>query len=246
MPLTGITTFFGSIIMLGSWIFIGQRLKTSQNGGSYQSRLLHQFFLFMGLFFLISAAPHTLIENRPADFPLAMAVAYVIGHIFVYLAFLSLIRMMCSIIPGLNHKETLIATLCLLAITAITVFNAITMIWGTRPEFSQAQGITLPHAHPLVAAFIAIFGGLAMLPTAIMMIINGITGRSNRLRSFLLGGGLTLLILAGPLHDIATNAQVYITGDVLTDVALLTVAGGVAYRIEDKISVGRAVPVGAH
>lgn len=244
MPLTTITMTIATIVMLGSWLFIERRLTDSPAGGPRQAHLLAGFFLNMGIFSGFIALPHFLLNDPSLNFPLAIAVGYVIGHIFFYLAMIYLVRLTCSIVPRLNNKSALAATVIAIAATFITIFNAITMIWGTRPYFDAEHGVTIFGAHPVVGVGIALIALAGMLPLTILMIMNGFTNPTSRTRSFLLGGGLALITIAGPMHDIAPSAMVYMIADVVSVVGLLVVASGVAYRIEEKISV-RHAPVRA-
>ena len=171
-----------------------------------------------------------------------MALGYVIGHVFMYLAFLNIGRLFFSIVPRLNDKESFLYFIGLLATIGITLLNAKTMIWGNRPAFDEELGVTLFNVHPAIGAAIGIFAALTVLPTAILMIVNGATNHAARTRSYLLGGGLLILITAGPVHDLATTASLYMIADIASMVGLLMIAGGVAYRIEERIALAHPQP----
>lgn len=130
MPLTALSTLIGGCSMLLSWYVIGTRLAASKNGGSYQANQLHKFFLFMGIFFLIMFAPHTLLRSYPELFPHIMAYAYVIGHFCMYIAFFFVGKMLFSMVPRLQGKEILLYIVAGAAIVGITALNAITMLAG--------------------------------------------------------------------------------------------------------------------
>lgn len=239
MPLTALTMLIASLAMLTSWFFITQRLKDKSHKVSFQAGLMAKYFLFMGIFCMFMFAPHVLLGYNPSAFPLAMAYGYVIGHIFCYIAFMYIIRLTFSIVPKLNNKYRGALVLAGLIAMGITALNAVTMIGGTRPEFSVEKGVTLFNAHPAVGAGIALYATLACVPFAILMIINGFTNPGARIRSFLLGGGFLISMIAGPLHDVAQNANVYMLADIITIFGVLVTATGVVYRIGEKISVAR-------
>lgn len=228
--------------MLFSWVFIGRRIMHDENGGTQQAKLLHNFFLYMAVFFVFMFLPHALLGYRPELFPLAMALGYVIGHVFMYLGFINILRLFFSIVPRLNDKDGLAVVLGLVAAIGITVFTAITMIWGMQPEFDDRNGITLFNTHASIGTAIALFSAVTVVPTAILMIMNGIANRTTRVRSFLLGGGLLLLMAGGPLYDLAKNVELYLLADIVTVLGLILIASGVAYRIEERISLAKTAP----
>lgn len=240
MPLTALTTLLGSIIMIGAWALINQRIRNAGGTAPRQSLLLNRFLLQMGIFFLFMFLPHLWLELDPSQFPLYMAWGYVIGHIFMYLAFLSVGRLFISIVPRLVSKEKFFVFVGLIAIAGATVLNANTMVWGIQPAFDSENGVTLFNAHPAIGAIIGIFALMCVMPMAILMIRNGITNPSNRTRSFLLGVGLVLLMLGGPLHDVARSAMIYAIADVVTIIAQVLIASGVAYKLQERIGIARS------
>lgn len=245
MPLTAFTMLLASISLLGSWFIIGQRIKSNPEGRNYQAFLMSRYFLFMGIFCLLMFAPHILLNSRPAAFPLVMAWGYTVGHIFCYIGFFYILRLTFSMVPRLSNKDNLAIALGVIVTTGLTVLNAITMIWGTQPAFDASKSVTLFNANPALGAGIAISGALTVVPAAILMLYNGFTNPTARLRSFLLGGGFIVGMIAGPLHDNATTANVYMFADLITIVGVVITTSGVLYRIDEKISVRRPVPAAA-
>lgn len=243
MPLTAITTIIGAISMFGSWLYISARMRLNQASDTHQTRLLRNYFLFMGTFTVLMFLPYILLTNYPDKFPLAMAIGYVTGHIFLYLAMMQILRLFFSIVPRLSGLERAAIIVSVLFIVAMTAFNARTMIWGIRPGFDETYGVTLFHAHPIIAIGTAVYGFLAVLPTAVLMIKNGLTNPVNRARSFLLGSGLFLLMTTGPLHDNAKSASVYMIADFATILSLLIFTAGVAHHMEHRISLASPAPV---
>lgn len=226
--------------MIGSWAFIGQRIRASKTGVSHQIHLLHNFFLYMGCFFVLMALPHTMLSWDAEKFPQFMAWGYVVGHIFLYLALIMISRMTFSIVPRLASKEVWVTVVGLIATIAITWVNAATMIFGQQPTYDYEQHLTLFNAAPIVGAAIGIFAAVAVLPAAILFIADGIKNTGHRVRSWLLGGGLFLLMTAGPLHDIARTWQLYMIADILSMVSIILVGGGVVYRMEQSFSLAKS------
>jgi hypothetical protein len=241
MPLNGITTLVGALIMFGSWAVIGQKLKSSPGGGSVQSRLLQKFFFYFGLFYVFIFAPYIVLTTNPDAFPLAMAVGYVVSHVFMYIAFTYIIRLMFSMLPRVASKSKYAVGFYSVLLVVITAVNAITMIWGTRPEFDSQSNLTLFHAHPVVGAFIGLSGLLTVLPTAILMLVSSVTNPSARSRAFLLGIGFIILTAGGPLHDVAKTETMYMLADIISIAGLLVLARGVTYKVGERLTMSRAV-----
>lgn len=244
MPITALTMLTGMITMIGCALFIRHRIGASEKGGSYQARLLSNFFLHLGIFLGFMFLPHLLVNsNHPEQFPLAMAIGYTFGHIFFYTSSIYVVRLLCSIVPRLVTKEVLVVVIFGIFATLATAFNAATMIWGKRPQFDYEHQVTLFNAHPLVGACIGIVAIASYLPTAILMLINGFRNHNARLRSFTLGLGFIVILIAGPLHDVARTSSLYVAADLFSILGELILVAGVAYQIEEKISVGRTMAV---
>jgi hypothetical protein len=239
MPLTLLTTLLCSIMMFTSWAVVGKRLGESPETGNRQARLLQSFFLFMGLFFVSVFTPHILLETAPENFPLGMALGYVIGHIFLYIAFYFIGRLLFSMVPRLENKTYILTIFSSVAIPVLTLLNTVTMIWGKRPEFSSEFHVTILNAHPGLGAAIGIYSLLTILPTALLLIKNGVTNDLQRSRSFMLGFGLLILVVMGSLHDVSPNGYVFMAADIGTILGTFLITGGVLHHIDQKISVAR-------
>jgi hypothetical protein len=237
---TTITTSIGVITMLGAWLYVGQRIKQSDSAVMRPVRLLNFTFLFMAIFFTLMTIPGIWLSLDPTQFPLYMGWGYVVGHIFLYLAFISIGRMIFAMIPRLASKEWLVAVIGGTALVAVTIFNAITMIWGTLPSFNYDQHVTQFNANPIVGATIGILAALTFLPAGILFLRNAFKSQgAKRTRSFLLGIGFITMVVAGPPHDIASTWQVYMFGDILAILSTVLVAGGVIYRFGEGLSLAK-------
>ena len=242
IPLSGITTSLTSLVMLSAWVFIGQRLKQSPPGSNQPVHMLRSYFFHMTIFMTFLWLPYIWLIFSPKSFPLAMAISYSVGHIFIFLASTAVARMTFQIIPKLNSKEKLMTIICYILGAAITVVNAVTMIWGSRPAYDYTHGVTLLNASPIVGPAIGIFALLTVVPAAILFIINAFkSSGARRVRSMLLGFGLLVLMIGGPLHDNAPNSLVYAIADILTITSGLAIGFGVAYQIEQSLAINAPV-----
>jgi hypothetical protein len=243
MPITAYTTILGGIVMLGSWFLIGQRIKAHPLASSVQVRHLHSFFLMMGLFFTLMFLPNILITANPSRFPIVMAWGYAIAHIFLYIALTYVARLFVSMVPRLVSKDRAVLVVGTLAGIAIFAVNIATMPLGTLPSYNSVAKVVEYNAAPAVGAGIAVFATVSILPTAILMIVNGVRNPNARARSFLLGAGLFVMMAAGPLHDNAHTAAVYAVADVTSMFSLLLIAGGILYRFEERLPYATSAKV---
>jgi hypothetical protein len=243
MPLSALTMFISSIAMLASAYVVNRRLKSSSGGGSFQAQFMSRYFLCMGIFCFFMFLPHVVRTNSPENFPLAMAYGYTIGHIFCYAGFTYILRLTFSIVPRLSRFDGQAVILGVLVNVILTSLTAVTMMLGTQPQFDAEKGVTLLNVHPAVGIGIILYAVVAVVPAALLMLYNGFTNPTARLRSLLLGGGFLISMIAGPLHDNAATANVYMLADIITIFSVLVTTSGVLYRIEDRISVARPVTV---
>lgn len=234
MPITAYTSFLGFVVMLGSYLIVIQRIKASPAVASVQLRYLHKFFLNMGLFCLIISLPAVFLVLSPDRFPIMMAWGYVISHIFFYIAVTYIARLSFSMIPKLASKDRYLMYLGLVVCVGVTVVSIVTMPFGVMPSYNEAAHLIELNAAPVVGISIAVYAAATMLPTTILMIVNGVRNPNARTRSFLLGGGLFVLMVAGPLHDTARTASLYATADLVSAFSLLLVAAGVIYRFNER------------
>lgn len=227
--------------MFTSWFIIGSRLQKSATAASRQIKLLQGFFLYMGLFSLLMFLPSLWLIFDPTDFPLAMALGYTYGHIFMFLAGMEIARIFYSVFPRFAKLDRLVVVLSWLVAIVATIVTQMTMVTGTRPTYDYLQHVTIFNASTPTGLLIAIFMVLAMAPTAIMFLVNAIKNVQNRTRSLLLCIGLILMITGGPLHDNAHTSVVYLVADLLTIVAVVVVTSGVLYRFEERLAAVRSL-----
>lgn len=236
MPFTAFMTLLGALTMLGCWYFIGQRIKHSTTAVSKQVRLLHSFFLHFGIFTALIFLPHILLSLDPSKFPIAMAWGYIIGHVFLYIGLIQILRMTFSMVPRLVNKERYAIIFGVLATVFITALNIQTMVFGRLPEYDFQQLVTLFNTAPVVGAAIGIYAITGLLPATILLFRNGYRNPDARLRSYLLGTGFLIMMTAGPLHDVARTGQLYVIADVVSIFGLLCITAGVVYRLEERIT----------
>jgi hypothetical protein len=241
MPISAYTTLIGGIVMAGSWFLIGRRITSSTQAVSVQIRYLHNFFLMLSIFFVFMFTPNLLLISHAWQFPLAMSWGYAIGHIFLYVALIDIARLFFSMVPRLVNKSRIPLFIGAFLGTALTIANIATMPFGVHSTYNAAHHVVEYNTAPAVGTSIAVFAAVTVFPTAILMIVNGVRNPNARARSFLLGAGLFVLMGAGPIHDTARTAELYAIADAISMVSILLIAGGVLYRFEERLPVGKTV-----
>ncbi|HEY2004081.1 MAG TPA: hypothetical protein VGH44_03105 [Candidatus Saccharimonadia bacterium] len=243
IPLTGLTTSLGCLISFAAWLYLGQRIRQANTAPNQSLAYLRSFFLFMTLFTAGMSLPIYWLHVGPSAFSTAMAWGYVVGHIFLYLACIRISLMVISIVPQLAGKGRILTVVWILFTIAITIVNAKTMIWGVQPVYNTTLDITEFRAAPIVGVGIVVACLLSLLPAAILFAINAAKGSlAKRTKSVLLAAGFLIIIIGGPMHDLARSAGAYAAADAIYIVGTLLIAVGIAYRVQSALVAPERTP----
>lgn len=237
LPLTGLTHLIDGAVSILLGIKLWHALKAEKES-AVAKKYFAYFFLFLGIFQLILALPHLSLYFNPGSFPMLMALALIIGHIFLYIALA--FTLLASLELYLSNKKIKYAAFS--AITLLGAFITYTnIIKPNNPIFDTKTGITLLNANPAVGQLILIIVLLGWGVSAIIFIYNGI--RLYRINNnatacnLLIALGLIFLIMGGPLHDIAKKSVHYLIADLLVLIGFMLMASGVFYWTEeDKLT----------
>lgn len=243
VPLTGLSTLTGVIVMSVAWLVVRQRITASHTTPSRPVALLQKFFVFMFIFFALMGLPHLLLyTNYASSFPMAMAWGYTVGHIFMFIAFTYVTRMIFAILPQLSSKERW-ATIGGAVVTVVaTIITAVTMIGMSQPSYDYSANITNLNAAAPVGAAIAGAALLSLLPAGVLFLFSAFKqSGGHRTKSLLLGLGFVILTVAGPLHDVARNWQSFLIADIFTILGILLIGSGVVYKLNANLAL-KATP----
>lgn len=235
VPITGITHFLDGLILLWAALKIRKTL-INNSVEDLPKKYFMWFFTCTGIFQVMLGLPHLLLFSNKDMFPQAIAWAYTEGHIFLFIALAFTIMVPLQLyFPSKKTLKKIIFSFFLLFGAVITVIN---IFLPNNPVFDEQSGITLFNADPMVGRLIPIIVILAWGPSAIIFIYKGIRSRSNKLvlvRSLLLGIGLLMLLIFGPMHDVAKTSLQFIMADIFTMLGFLLTAAGVLYSPEAKV-----------
>ena len=196
LPLTGLTHLIDGVISILLGIKLWHDLKAKKDNAAARKYFVY-FFLFLGIFQLILALPHLSLYSNPSSFPMLMTLAFIIGHIFLYLA-LAFMLLVPFELYFPNKKIKYAAFLVIMILGAFITYTNI--IKPNAPVFDIKTGITLLNADPFVGQLILIIVLLGWGVSAIMFIYNGIKlrrGDNNAIaRDLLIASGLIFLIMS--------------------------------------------------
>lgn len=241
MPINALTMLISTIATLCSWMFVSSRLRMNSSSNTHQAHLLVNSFLFSGFYGLMMFLPQLLVITSPDIYPTVMVYAFVIGHAVLYISFLQIFRLTFSMIPRLKNKEFIAIAIGVIAILIMIWFGITTMINGIHPSYNAVDRITSLNVSPQINIIDTVVGILFVVPAAILMIYNGITNRSSRVRSLLLGFGMAIPMFTGPLVESATSLDLhFVIANTFSVIGLLVLTLGVAYRMDQNISLAKA------
>lgn len=228
LPITGISITIDTICMLLAWWFLGKRLAGANASARTSMSCIRMFFLHMALFFLIMGLPHLALIGSDADFSLMMGIGYTIGHIFLYIAYYYLWKLLASIVPAIHDKRQFILPIWVMVNVAVTALTGYFSIYQQNLTYDPINRITDLNASPLVGAAIGIVSMATFLPVAILLLVGSFRNHgAARLRSLLMGSGFAVVAVSGPLHDVANTWQMFLVADVLTILSILLITLGV-------------------
>lgn len=230
VPVTGIFHFLDGLILIWAALKIKKALINSPTE-DLSKKYFMWFFACTGIFQVMIGLPHLLLFSDKGMFPQALAWSYTQGHMFLFLALAFTIMVPLQLyFPDRKKLKKVVFTFFLLFGAVITVIN---IFLPNNPVFDEKSGLTFFNADPIVGRLIPIIVVLSWGPSAIIFIYKGIRSRSNRLvliRSLLLGIGLLILLVFGPMHDLAKTTLQFFVADIFTMLGFLTIAAGIFYR----------------
>lgn len=221
LPLTGIGAFIDCLVL----IFFFYKLSKSSSKNNNFLKFFKGFALYFSLFYLLFSVPLILIPNNSS----VIGIGYLIGHAFSYIAFGFLARVAFLLAkPAYDSRFVFYGYLITGAI--ITLAN---LIYFNFPTVEN--GIASWNQNSFVGVAIIIFGLTAFLPVAFLFIKEAFLQPKNRKRYALIGIAVLLMIISGPMHDVATTSSLLLTADVITTSAFIMLFIGVSSE-QKKIS----------
>jgi hypothetical protein len=219
LPITGVGAFIGFLVLA----FFAYRLNNKKNDENKLYPYFYKFSLFFSFFYLLFSLP---IIFAPQNSSL-IGLGYLIGHLFAYIAFAYLVKIIFFIGFPEKKSDVFFKGYLLLGLF-ITVLNA---VYFNRPEVLEG-GLVDWNQNPIVAIVIILATVIVFIPAAFIFFREAIKNAQNRTRYLLISISLFLIIVGGPLHDVAKTTQMMIVADIVTTSGFLFMLGGVLYKYE--------------
>lgn len=226
----------GMVGMLVAWAIVRHRIKRSGRAPTHSVKLMRNFFLLFGTFYVFLTLPFYYLYFMPDQFPMAMAIGFTIGHVFAFAALTYTFRLLFTLMPRLAPKEHYATMIGIAGMAWVFIVALITMVFGTLPVYDYANHLVNYQQEPILANTIAIGAAIVWVPLSILLLVNAVKSHDwQRLRSLLLGLGFLILTFAGPLHGLAQNHHQLLAADLVTIVALLLLTIATVFRIGSNI-----------
>jgi len=214
LPITGIGHSLDFLVL----IYFYYRIRKSRVVNNKFYYYFERFTLSMSIFFLLMAIPNLFFPNDSN----LLGLGYVVGHVFLYLAYAFLIRVSLFIMkPSFDSKY--IFKLWLLMGAAITALN----IYHFNLPVIMGNGVTAYNADASVGFAITAISILTLLPSAVLFIRECMVMPQQCRRFALIGASFILIIIGGPLHDTASTTLLYVIADVVTTAGFIVMFIGV-------------------
>lgn len=235
ISLTGIGAFIDCLVLL----FFYYRLRNSVGEDNNFLNYFKNFTLLFGLFYLFFSVPLLLTPQNSS----LIGWGYLIGHVFAYVGFGYLARIAWLISKPSFNSSNMFKIYLVIGV----LLTALNLYYFNYPIVES--GIADWKQNALVGTLIIIFGLTAFLPSAVLFIRESIRQPKNRKRYLLIGIAFLLIIISGPLHDIATisvlkdvtvTTIVLLLADVTTTSAFLLMFWGVMSGVKPGTTVEKA------
>lgn len=241
IPITGVSQTIELITLIIAYLFVWHHVRQAvvpvlNTIVSY----LQKYLLFFAIFNFFLAAPHIVLFFQPDLFSPFMAWGYSIAHIFVFISLAYLSRAAIKVIPSLAHYDWAVITVWAVITITLTAANIFFVTLQHPPYFDPVSGLTKFEIPSFIGIAFGNISMLAYLPLIGLFIYSAVKSQgTKRLRAVLIGTGMLVTMVGGPLHAIAQNWQIYILADILNILGLALVAFGIILQIDQSLSIDK-------
>lgn len=231
LPLTGIVHLVTSAMIYACYLKLNSTYRNMQTKDEALKNLLC-FVLYMDIFQLLMALGHfPLLFNDLDLFYYTFNFGYIIGHAFLYLAeaYIILVPMYLYFSQGDFKKYGVIYfRLLLLFGMFITIIN---FAYPLHPIFDERSGITIFNVPPYVSGLIPVITLISVGFSGILFLAKSTKLQSKaRVKAVILGISMILIVVGGPLHELAKNIFEYFLADLLVVLAFFVMTVAIYYE----------------
>lgn len=220
-------------------LWVAYRLRASyirkKNIDQLKDFGLFFFFFSIMMFSSVSASVISLFFSSQKMYSLIVDWGYIIVNFFLFIGFSFLVRVPISLFkPKLKNYGTVFFLI-------VAIIGLILNIMRHGTVELLASGIDFRHVDPLVAKWYVVTGGSVVVPSALYFLYRGIRGGMNRLariRVLLIGAGLVILMIGGPMHGSAKTHFGFLIADIFTFLGIATMAAGIFFNLTNTLEKG--------
>lgn len=231
LPLTGIVHLITATLLYACYVKLNRTYQNMQVKDETLKNLLF-FVLYIDIFQFLMAVGHIpVLFNNMDLFYYTFNAGYIVGHAFLYIseAYIVLVPFYLYFSQGKYERFGVLYFRFLLVLGfLITIIN---IFYPTNPVFDVKSGVTIFNVPPIVAGLIPLITLISVGFTGILFLVKSakLQGKA-KAKAVLLGIGMIVIIVGGPLHELARNILEYFLADLLVVVAFLIVMLGVHYE----------------
>lgn len=231
LPLTGLVHLTTSVMIYACYLKLNGLYKNMQMKDEALRNLLF-FILYIDIFQFLMAIGHIPVLFNYTDlFYYTFNFGYIVGHAFLYLAEAYIILVpMYLYFPHDDYKKFGIAYFRLLIAFGF-IITVVNIIYPTNPVFDEKSGVTIFNVPPIVAGLIPVITLISVGFSGILFLTKSakLQGKA-RVKAAILGVGMILIVIGGPLHELAKNIFEYFLADLLVVAAFFVVMFGIYFE----------------
>lgn len=231
LPLTGIVHFVNSLMIYACYLKLNATYKNMLEKDETLKYLLW-FVLYVGVFqFLMGIGHLPILFGMKDAFYYTFNAGYIVGHVFLYVAEAYIVLVPMSLYLSRKNYEKygrVYSRMLLMFGGAITVIN---LLLPAGPVFDERTGVTVFNVNSLVAGLIPVITLMSIGYAGIIFLIKSskLQG-SAKIKAIILGVGMIIIVIGGPMHETAENIAEYFIADFLIVLAFFIITMGIYYE----------------
>jgi len=231
LPLTGIVHLVTAVMLFVCYLKLNALYNNTQMKDETLKNLLH-FILYIDIFqFLMAIGHFPVLINNMDLFYYTFNFGYIVGHFFLYLAeaYIILVPFYLYFSEN-NYKKFGVNYYRFLMIFGI-IITAINIMYPANPVFDKGSGVTVFNVPPIVAGLIPVITLISVGFSGVLFLAKSakLQGKA-KVKAMILGIGMVLIVVGGPLHELAKNIFEYFMADIIVVVAFLVIMIGIYYE----------------
>jgi len=179
----------------------------------------------------MAAGHFPVLLNEMGLFYYTFNFGYIIGHAFLYIAEAYIILVpMYLYFSEKEYKKYGVGYFRFILLFGL-IITVINIINPTNPEIDEKSGLTIFNVPSVVAGLIPIITFISVGLSGLLFIAKSAQLQgSAKVKAAILGVGMILIVIGGPLHELAKNVFEYFLADFLIVVAFFVVMLGIYYE----------------